>query len=42
MRMRMVKGLTAVLCAAMLAPVGAAAVLPGLEMVAEATNTGTG
>ncbi len=37
MRMRMVKGLTAVLCAAMLAPVGAAAVLPGLEMVAEAT-----
>ena len=42
MRMRMVKGLTAVLCAAMLAPVGAAAVLPGLEMVAGATNTGTG
>ena len=42
MRMRMVKGLTAVLCAAMLAPVGVAAVLPGLEMVAEATNTGTG
>ena len=42
MRMRMVKGLTAVLCAAMLAPVGAAAVLPGLEMVAESTNTGTG
>lgn len=38
MRMRMVKGLTAVLCAAMLAPVGAAAVLPGLEMVAEATQ----
>ncbi len=37
MRMRMVKGLTAVLCVAMLAPVGAAAVLPGLEMVAEAT-----
>ncbi len=35
--MRMVKGLTAVLCVAMLAPVGAAAVLPGLEMVAEAT-----
>ncbi len=42
MRMRMVKGLTAVLCAVMLAPVGSAAVLPGLEMVAEATNTGTG
>ncbi len=38
MRMRMVKGLTAVLCAAMLAPVGAAAVLPELEMVAEATQ----
>lgn len=36
MRMRMVKGLTAVLCAVMLAPVGSAAVLPGLEMVAEA------
>lgn len=37
MKMRMVKGLTAVLCAALLAP-AAAAVAPGMVMVAEATN----
>lgn len=41
MKMRMVKGMTAVLCAAMLAPMaGAAAVVmaPGMEMVAEAAS----
>lgn len=37
MKMRMVKGLAAVLCAALLAP-AAAAVAPGMDMVAEATN----
>lgn len=37
MKMRMVKGLAAVLCATLLAP-AAAAVAPGMDMVAEATN----
>ena len=39
MKMRMVKGLAAVLCAALLAP-AAAAVAPGMNMVAEATAAG--
>lgn len=39
MKYRVMKGLTAILCAAMLAPT-AACVMPGVEMVAEANQTG--